>query len=201
MAPWEADQASQGRWGGGALGRRSMGKPSNWGFLNLVTQHHWPPYLMKVSLPFWAQLLSLWPCPRSKNRGTIWGAFPGCRGANNTITGIKEGWKWHIQWSPAKDNSFEPQRNPLGKAQSLGEQNILCCSFEMVPTQFPQSHALNSFSILTFPYNFVSREILSSQHPGISFPKIQLQSPFKWFFKKIIIHFLKVLHCIDKFHN
>lgn len=42
----------------------------------------------------------------------------------------------------------------------MGEQNILCCSFEMVPTQFPHTHASNSFSILTFPYYCVSRENL-----------------------------------------
>lgn len=36
----------------------------------------------------------------------------------------------------------------------------------MVPTQFPQSNASDSFSILTFPYCFVSRE-----NPKLSTPK------------------------------
>lgn len=93
--------------------------------------------------------------------------------------------KWHTQWSPAKGNSsFELQRDPQQEKHShWGEQNILYCSFEMVPTQFPQSHASNSFSILTFPHYCVSREKPPTfQHPGISFPeipKIQLGSPLK----------------------
>lgn len=113
----------------------------------------------------------------------------------------------HRQWSPAKGNSsFELQRNPQQEKHShWGEQNILYCSFEMVPAQFPQSHASNSFSILTFPHYCVSREKTPTfQHPGISFPeipKIQLGSPLKQFSKNKSSFFKKASLCSDKFHN
>lgn len=65
-----------------------------------------------------------------------------------------------MPWSPAKgSSSFELQRNPQEEKHSRrGKRKILYCSFEMVPTQFPQSNASNSFSILTAPHYCLSRE-------------------------------------------
>ena len=88
------------------IGRRSLGKPSNCSFLDLVTQYHCLPCFMKVNITFWTQVLIPWPCPRSKNQGTIWGRFPGCRGANNTITGIKEGWEMAHSVEPCQGQLF-----------------------------------------------------------------------------------------------
>lgn len=141
------------------VGRRNLGKPSNWGFSDLVTQYYYLPYLMKVNLTFWTQVLIPWPCSRSKNQGTIWGHFPGFRGANQTITGIKKGWEMAHSVEPCQGQIFIwTSKESTGKTTVTREWSILCCSFEMVPAQFPQGHALNSFSILTFPYNCVSRK-------------------------------------------
>lgn len=108
--------------------------------------------------------------------------------------------EWSMQWSPAKDNSsFELQSNPPQEQHSRWvEQNILYCSFEMAPTQFPQSHASNSFSILTFPHYWVSREnlqpfnILGSHFQRFQRYSCEVHSSSSWktkthfFFKKHI---------------
>lgn len=88
-------------------------------------------------------------------------AFPArLKGSNKPIIVTRNGGRMAHSIEPCQGQlpSWPSKESKLGEAQSLGEQNVLCCSFEMVPTQFPQSHASDSFSILTFPYYCVSRE-------------------------------------------
>lgn len=72
---------------------------------------------------------------------------------------INQGKLAHAMEPSQGNSSFELQRNPQEEQHSRwGEQKILYCSFETVPTQFPQSRASNSFSILTVPHYCLSRE-------------------------------------------
>lgn len=91
---------------------------------------------------------------------------------------------------PRTTSQFEPQRNPNWEKHShWGNRTSFVVplrwsqpSFHKVMLQIPSAflHFLIIVSLGKIP---------TSQHPGISFPKIQLQSPFKWFFEKIIIIF------------
>lgn len=58
-----------------ALGRRYMGKPSKLGFLVLIAQHHWPPYLPKLT--FYSELNSCasYPAPSQRPRVPFEEAF------------------------------------------------------------------------------------------------------------------------------
>lgn len=125
--------------------------------------------------------------------------FLGCRGANNSILVIREGGTMVHAIEPCQGQppTWTSKQSKLGEAQSLGTEHPLLFLWDG-PNPVSTSHALNSFSILTFPY-CVSGKTLASQHPGISFLKIQLGSPVKSFVKKF--HFLKVLLCSKKFYK
>lgn len=111
-----------------------------------------------------------------------------------------------MPWSPAKGNSsFELQRNSQEEQHSRwGEQKILYCSFETVPTQFPQSRASNSFSILTVPHYCLSRETpnLSPSGDLISRDsKDTIAKSTQIVLGKQKLIFLKKSLCSDRFHN
>lgn len=205
--PHKRQKRSQRRLVRRTLGTRNMGILSKWR-VSGIWKHSITGQLVSQRFNFWfrTQLLCLWPFPRSKNQDTIWGGMsflPGWSRANNPIIVIRKWGKWHIHWSPAKENFpvWTSKESKVGEAQSLGEQNILYCSFEMVPTQFPQSHASNSFSILTFPYYCVPRENSNLSTPRDLISKDTTAKSIQGFFKKTLMLFKKLSHCSDKFQN
>lgn len=199
--PHKRQNRSQSR-----LVRRALGTKN---YLNGVSGV-WKPSItghfvsQRCNFHFRTQSLCLWPCPRSKKQDTIWGGMsflPGWSRANNPIIVFREGESGTFSGAlPRTTSQFEPQRNPNWEKHShWGNRTSFVVplrwsqpSFHKVMLQIPSAflHFLIIVSLGKIP---------TSQHPGISFLKIQVQSPFKWFFKKILVIFKNYYTVVTNF--
>lgn len=133
--------------------------------------------------------MCLCPCLRSKSQGTFEEGCFFCQAAGEQIT--------PSLWSGRKGNgTFSgalPRTTPCVNLKGIQARRITDTGgTEHLLFLWDGPSPVSTKSCFEFlRHSYISSLLClqgkSSHHPGISFPKIQLQSPFKWFLKKKII--------------